>query len=235
MVDRISKQRCFQIPVGPGALDESNLCKLLAQHGIRYWVNDMAVETVHGITRPAYTVPPPETRVGDPDGWYCSCGNRDPLTATRCSRCDGSFPTAQKASEQPPWPWQMCTGCGNEPNACTCDTQSEGRITMRVDPLPEDHPLRVAMNAAQAHVNEYLDSYELEADEGTYYPNEQERMLIQDAVAGLLSDEYLRLARAEINEREKLRQEDGECIECGRCLPEHWGGCSSQGKGEQRG
>lgn len=56
----MTKQRCFQIPVGPGALDESDLCKLLAQHGIRYWVNDVAVETVHGITRPVYTLPPPE-------------------------------------------------------------------------------------------------------------------------------------------------------------------------------
>ncbi len=106
---------------------------------------------------------------------------------------------------------------------------------MRVDPLPEDHPLRVALKAAEAHVNDYIDAYELEADEGTYHPNEQEQMLIRDAVAGLLSDEYLRLARAEINEREKLRQEDGECIECGRCLPEHWGGCSSLGKGASHG
>lgn len=97
---------------------------------------------------------------------------------------------------------------------------------MSFNPLPDDHPLRVAMTAVMAYLDDYIDSYELEADDGTYTPNDQERMLIRDAIYGLDNDEFARLVRAEITEREKLRQAEGDCVECGCHLPQHWGGCS---------
>jgi glycosyltransferase involved in cell wall biosynthesis len=98
---------------------------------------------------------------------------------------------------------------------------------MSFEPLPDDHPLRVAMTAAWKYVDEYIDSYDMECDDGTYHPNEQERMLIRDAIAGLVDgDEFQRLVRAEITEREKLREAEGDCVECGCHLPNHWGSCS---------
>lgn len=100
---------------------------------------------------------------------------------------------------------------------------------MNINPLPDDHPLRVAMAAAQKHTNDYIDGYAMECDDGTYTPTEQERALIRDAIYGLVdTDEFQRIARAEINERERLRKEEGDCVECGCHLPQHWGGCSQE-------
>lgn len=41
----------------------------------------------------------------------------------------------------------------------------------------------------QEIINDFIYDYELDADEGCYTPNEQERMLITDAIHGLLDDE----------------------------------------------
>lgn len=60
-INRTSKQRCYMIPVGPDHHIESLLDELLRQHHYTYWVNDVAMETVNGITRPMYPVPPVET------------------------------------------------------------------------------------------------------------------------------------------------------------------------------
>lgn len=99
--------------------------------------------------------------------------------------------------------------------------------------LSDDHPLAVAMKAAMAHIDDYIDSYEMECDDGTYHPKEMERALIRDAIYGLVdTDEFQRLARAEITEREKLRQSEGDCVICGCRLPQHWGGCSAMSEGE---
>lgn len=91
-----------------------------------------------------------------------------------------------------------------------------------------DVSLVKAVQSVQKFADDYVDAYELEADEGSYTPNEQEQMLITDAINGLIADEdFLRLVRSEVDEREKLRKERGECVICGCKLPEHWGGCSS--------
>lgn len=37
-------------------------------------------------------------------------------------------------------------------------------------------------------INEYVDSYELTGDEGSYTPTETEKLLIKDAIHGLLAD-----------------------------------------------
>ncbi|MFK5949525.1 MAG: hypothetical protein QM500_12235 [Methylococcales bacterium] len=38
-------------------------------------------------------------------------------------------------------------------------------------------------------IDEYIDEYELEADEGSYTPNDHEKVLITDSIYGLISDE----------------------------------------------
>jgi hypothetical protein len=87
----------------------------------------------------------------------------------------------------------------------------------------------MAGKAVSEHVDEYIDGYEMECDDGTYQPNDQERMLIRDAIYGLIDDDHLqRLIRTELSEREKLRKSEGDCIECGCTLPNHWGSCSAQ-------
>lgn len=93
-----SKQHCFQIPVGPRHADEGALCELLRQHGVRYWVNDMAVETVNGITRPLYTVPPVETSgcPNDTDG----DGNCGASACRIVGRCLARDPTGNKPTHQ---------------------------------------------------------------------------------------------------------------------------------------
>lgn len=100
---------------------------------------------------------------------------------------------------------------------------------MEIEPLASDHPLVVASGAVQEQVNSYVDDYVMECDDGTYTPNEQERMLIRDAIYGLIDDDgFQRRIRAEVTEREKLRKAQGDCIECGCHLPNHWGGCSTE-------
>lgn len=97
--------------------------------------------------------------------------------------------------------------------------------------MSEDTADRAPVKAArsvQKFAQDYIDGYELEADEGTYTPTDEEEMLITDAIVGLIEDEdFCRLVRDEVVEREKRRAANGECIICGRKLPDHWGGCSA--------
>lgn len=49
----------------------------------------------------------------------------------------------------------------------------------------------------QAAIDEYLDGYELRADEGAYTPSKFERFLLDDCIAGLLAeDDFLALMAA---------------------------------------
>jgi hypothetical protein len=94
--------------------------------------------------------------------------------------------------------------------------------------LGSDEPLVVAIGAVQKYADEYVDEYELAGDSGDYTPSDHQRLLIADAINGLIADEdFLRLVRTEVVEREKRRGALGECLECSRLLPDHWGGCSA--------
>lgn len=90
-----------------------------------------------------------------------------------------------------------------------------------------DKALVMVVMGVQKFADHYTEEYVLEGDSGTYTPNDQERMLITDAINGLIADEdFLRLVRTEVVELEKARAADNCCIKCGRRLPNHWGGCS---------
>lgn len=53
--------------------------------------------------------------------------------------------------------------------------------------------------AITRHINEYIADYTLDEDSGSYTPTEQERLLIEDAIMGLLADEeFLKLLRMPI-------------------------------------
>lgn len=97
--------------------------------------------------------------------------------------------------------------------------------------IDENHPLVKAVASVQTFADEYVDSYEMyceddEGREGVYTPNEREKMILTDAVNGLISDEdFLRRCRDEVAAREAQRLADGECIICGHVNPGHWGGC----------
>lgn len=84
-------------------------------------------------------------------------------------------------------------------------------------------------------ISDYVDAYELcdseddEGNTGDYQPTEQERMLIMDAIQGLLGDNDIMAKIAEAREYSRAqRLAVGDCVDCGAPLPEHWGGCSSQ-------
>jgi hypothetical protein len=57
-------------------------------------------------------------------------------------------------------------------------------------------PARPKLRAAYELLVKMADEYELEADEGTYTPNDQERMLLEDFCAGVFEeDELIELLR----------------------------------------
>lgn len=90
----------------------------------------------------------------------------------------------------------------------------------------------------EQHIDDYVDGYELvdcEDDQGRtgdYAPTETERLLISDAIQGLLADEELvdLIVEARDYQRASRRAED-RCEFCGHPLPaigkpaEHWGQC----------
>ena len=96
----------------------------------------------------------------------------------------------------------------------------------------------------QTFVDEYVEGYELRDAEdangntGDYTPNERERMLIQDAVNGLIADEdFLTLAGRAYLERQAQRRTEGRCFGCGAPVGEHWGErpeCTAQGAAVDR-
>ncbi|CAB3920056.1 hypothetical protein [Achromobacter ruhlandii] len=56
-------------------------------------------------------------------------------------------------------------------------------------PITMTHPTARDWKAIDAAVREYLDGYEMEGDGGYYVPNNRERAILDDAVAGLLADD----------------------------------------------
>lgn len=56
-------------------------------------------------------------------------------------------------------------------------------------PITMTHPTSRDWKAIDAAVKEYLDGYEMEGDGGYYVPNNRERAILDDAVAGLLADD----------------------------------------------
>lgn len=81
----------------------------------------------------------------------------------------------------------------------------------------------------QVFVDEYLDSYQLEADEGTYTPNEQEKMITADAVHGLIaSEEFCDLVAQCVVDRQARRTAAGDCMGCGAPAGDHWGQCDGK-------
>ena len=101
-----------------------------------------------------------------------------------------------------------------------------------------------AAQAMQALADEYVEGYELRDAEdangntGDYTPNERERMLIQDAVNGLIADEdFLTIAGRAYLERQAQRRAEGRCPWCGAPAGEHWGvrpECSAQASTNDR-
>ena len=85
------------------------------------WRCDLCDTVIH---LPAAVVRTPETlnSLRTPQG-EPALTQTDGLPGTREPVVAASKDNAGE-SPAPPWPWQMCTGCGNEPNACTCDTQN---------------------------------------------------------------------------------------------------------------
>ena len=88
-----------------------------------------------------------------------------------------------------------------------------------------------AAQAMQAFADQYVEGYELRDAEdangnaGDYTPSERERMLIQDAVHGLIAgDDFLTAAGLAYLERQRQRRTEGGCLGCGAPAGEHWGG-----------
>jgi len=79
-------------------------------------------------------------------------------------------------------------------------------------------------------VTSYIEDYEMRECEdangnvGDYYPNENERMLITDAINGLLADDdFYKLAEASWQYTRQKRREEGTCEHCGCPPPDHYG------------
>jgi hypothetical protein len=86
-------------------------------------------------------------------------------------------------------------------------------------------------------VESYLDTYELcdaedeDGNTGDYSPNDRERMLINDAVQGLIGDDEIIDKLIEAREyTRKIRREAGDCEECGAAPDNHWGNCKAARK-----
>lgn len=90
------------------------------------------------------------------------------------------------------------------------------------------HP-ETPFGALDAYVTDYLESYEMlgENEQGMcscYTPTEQESMLIEDAVNGLLADEgFIDLIAAVHAARQASRAAEGSCLCCGAPAGKHWG------------
>jgi hypothetical protein len=90
-------------------------------------------------------------------------------------------------------------------------------------------------------IEEYVDGYEMcdcedaNGNTGDYCPTEMERGMILDAIQGLIGDKEIINKLLEAHEFTRAyRRANGECEDCGRVLPEHWGACSAEGKSESR-
>lgn len=107
-----------------------------------------------------------------------------------------------------------------------------------------DDPAHAAGQSVQTFADQYVEEYELRDAEdangntGDYTPNERERMLIQDAVNGLIADEdFLTIAGRAYIERQQRRRAEGRCLGCGAPAGEHWGvrpECSAQASTNDR-
>lgn len=95
--------------------------------------------------------------------------------------------------------------------------------------LSAETKLDTPATRAQEFADEYVERYQLEADEGTYTPNETEQMLIADAVNGLIADEeFCDLVAMEVVVRQARRIAAGDCLGCGAPAGEHWGTCDGK-------
>lgn len=87
----------------------------------------------------------------------------------------------------------------------------------------------VDLAKAQQFADDYVEHYEMEADEGTYHPSERERFLIEDAINGLIGDEdFCDLIANEVLERQERRAAAGDCLGCGAPKGTHWGQCDGK-------
>lgn len=90
----------------------------------------------------------------------------------------------------------------------------------------ELHPdLVVAVKAANDWLTDYEKTYEFCGDDGYYTPNEQEAVLISDALAGVMDEDFVTLMGKWYIERQKQRAADGDCLDCGAPKGQHWGNC----------
>ncbi len=90
-------------------------------------------------------------------------------------------------------------------------------------------------------ITEHVDRHEIpdcegaDGNSGDYHPTEWERVVVMDAIQGILGDDEILDKIFEAREyTKKLRREAGECERCGRKLPDHWGGCSQADAGAGR-
>lgn len=109
--------------------------------------------------------------------------------------------------------------------------------------MTHDHPEAVAyaaaapelLNAAEhapgpwinidKELDDYVESYEVRADEGDYFPTQFERFLIRDAIAGLFSDRFQDLIVDARRQQRESREKEDCCPACGCKKPQHWGAC----------
>lgn len=106
-------------------------------------------------------------------------------------------------------------------------------MAQKMSDLPTQRELDTPWTQLDTLITEYVDRYEMadaedgDGNAGDYSPSDWERCLIMDAIQGLLGDDGILDKIAEAREyTAKLRIEAGECVHCGRKLPDHWGGCS---------
>lgn len=91
-------------------------------------------------------------------------------------------------------------------------------------------------------ISDYVDRHEIpdcedaDGNSDDYHPTEWERVVVMDAIQGILGDDEILDKIFEAREyTKKVRREAGECEHCGCKLPEHWGGCSSQQRRDEHG
>lgn len=85
--------------------------------------------------------------------------------------------------------------------------------------------------------HEIPDCEDADGNSGDYHPTRWERVIVMDAIQGLVGDDEIVDKLFEAREyTKKVRREAGECERCGRMLPDHWGGCSAdKSKGDADG
>ena len=95
--------------------------------------------------------------------------------------------------------------------------------------------IKERVNQLQKLVDDYVEDFETiaeddEGHEGYYQPNDLERMLINDAIHGLIEDDdFIDAVVAYHAERQAYRHELGLCSGCGAPAGTHWGkrpGCT---------